>query len=89
MTGFLLTILGSLGLCLGMKRHFYQLRPGGRFSQRWQLGARIAGALVLCLAAVFCIQEAGVGIGLTLFVAYFNVAIFGLALFLAFRTKPG
>ncbi|MEO1078656.1 MAG: DUF3325 family protein [Pseudomonadota bacterium] len=87
MTGFFLTILGVCALSLGMKRHFLQVFPALRFSRARQYTARFAGALLLIAAAFACVSDAGVGLGLTIYVAYLNLAAFGLALVLAWRAS--
>lgn len=85
MSGFLLTVLGVCALSLGMKRHFRQVFPGQPFSRGRQYMARAVAAVLLTAAAVVCARDAGVGVGLTVFVAYLNLTGFGLALGLAWR----
>ena len=84
---FLLTLGGSLGLCLSMRKHARQVFGNSPPSKHVLLGLRITGWALLGLAILISVLTEGIGLGLTLFVAYLNVAVFGIALGLAWRNQ--
>ncbi|MEM1403038.1 MAG: DUF3325 domain-containing protein [Pseudomonadota bacterium] len=85
--GFIVTCLGAIALSVGMKRHYRQLFHSAEFTPRKKWVARFTGCALLTLGAYVSMAESGTGLGLTLYVGYLNVAVFGWALFLAWRVS--
>lgn len=81
---FLLTLAGSLLLCLAKPRHLKQAAPGIVLSPPQIRIVRSAGFVCVIVAAVIAAADVGVGIGLTLVFGILTVHIIGIAVALPY-----
>ncbi len=75
---FLAVALGTALLCLSMRRH-YRLVSGALLTRPRRLAMRIAGYSLLAVGAWLSVAGHGTGVGLTLFVALFTIAMLATA----------
>ena len=87
MLGFALTFLGAACLSLATHRHYVQLFPRKTDNGRSKLIWRVCGLSILTFGLVTSIDQLGVALGITAFVAYLNVGIFGVALGLSVHSS--
>ena len=86
--GFFLTFWGTALIVLSMKRLYRLLFVGQNRTENQKIGFRIAGYLGLAAGAYACVGATSFGMGLVWFTAFLNVAVFSLAMVLAWRGNP-
>lgn len=87
MIAFVLTLIGTMLLCISMRKHWKQILPEREHSAGAAKAMRAAGYVLLLSAAIVSIASWGTGYGLTLFVAFLNVAVFGIAIAIPYRYR--
>jgi uncharacterized membrane protein YfbV (UPF0208 family) len=73
---FGLACIGFIFLSISMRRHYHQVWPASKNFGHWYLRNRIVGYAAITLAALPCIAELGLWIGLVLWISILAAAAF-------------
>ena len=84
---FTLTYAGCTSLCLAMNRHFQQLWPNQKASQKTILILRLLGWFLLATAFAYFVKIQGVAVALVCLCGFVSAAAFTLILLLSYLPR--